>query len=364
MTVTAATRHGATASAAATKRFVIGLLPCDGIGHEVVPAAKRILEAIQAPFLFVPLDAGFEHFQKTGTALPTTTIDVLRNECQGSIFGAVSSPSHKVEGYSSPIVRLRKELSLFANIRPVIDIGTSSPSSSGKQNLNMVIFRENTECLYIKQEKLETLPDGTKMATAVRKITETASKNIAKAAFDMAVSRQKNNISEGKVTIVHKSNVLAITDGLFRETCLNVAKDYPSIRVQEQLVDSMVYKLYRNPFEFDVVVAPNMYGDIISDAAAALVGSLGLVPSINYGINHCMAEPVHGSAPDIAGKEIANPIACIRSASMLLENFGYVNESKQIESAIATAVSDGFKTPDIGGSNSTEQVTKAIIERL
>jgi len=227
----------------------------------------------------------------------------------------------------------------------------------------MIIVRENTECLYVKIEKLITLEDGTKKATAERIITEKASLRIGKMAFELARKRKAERGS-AKVTVVHKSNVLSVTDGLFRESVLAVAKNYPDILVEEQIVDSMVYKLFREPHNFDVVVAPNLYGDIISDAAAALVGSLGLVPGANVGDDFYLAEPVHGSAPDIQGKGIANPIAAIRSGVLLLEKLGHNVEAKKISDAITQTLKNGISTPDVGGSNKTVEVTNSIIKLI
>jgi homoisocitrate dehydrogenase len=281
------------------RNITIGSIPADGIGKEVIPAAEKVITALLPDTKFIQLDAGFEYFQKTGTALPEITVERLKKECDGALFGAVSSPSHKVAGYSSPIVALRKKMDLYANVRPV----TSAKGSNSKP-IDMLIIRENTECLYIKSERLEKDPKtGLQTAWADRKITEYASKRIAKMAFKMALARQESNKNtmhkHPVVTIVHKSNVLSISDGLFRESCRDVAKEFPNVNVQEQLVDSMVYRLFREPQMFDVVVAPNLYGDIISDGAAALVGSLGVVASTNVGDNFVIGEPVHGSAPYI-----------------------------------------------------------------
>ncbi|KAI8903815.1 hypothetical protein EDD86DRAFT_230688 [Gorgonomyces haynaldii] len=341
------------------KKLVIGLIPGDGIGKEVVPAAKQVLQKVLKNIEFVNLEAGFEHFQKTGQALPPVTVEKLK-DCDGAIFGAVSSPSHKVAGYSSPIVALRRQLDLYANVRPV-----STPKGSQKP-IDMLILRENTECLYIKQEELKTDSEGRKVAFATRKISEYASKRIGKMAFEMALKRQQRKGS-AKVTIVHKSNVLSVTDGLFRESVLEVFKDpkYQSIKVEEQLVDSMVYRMFREPHVFDVAVAPNMYGDIISDGAAALVGSLGLVASANVGDSFVMGEPVHGSAPDIAGKGIANPVACIRSGGLMLEFMGYNQEAQRIYDAVDQVLNDAkFLTKDMGGQATTQQVTDAVINLL
>ncbi|KAH6565307.1 hypothetical protein BASA50_008955 [Batrachochytrium salamandrivorans] len=363
------------------RALTIGLIPGDGVGKEVIPAARRVLEAVLALTpTFVDLNAGFEHFQRTGTALPHTTINSLRYECDGALFGAVSSPSHQVKGYSSPIVQLRKELELFANIRPV-----ASPAKlDNGYKIDMLIVRENTECLYIKSERIVTDPDtGLRTAWADRKISEYACSRIAQVAFKQATLRakQRTGIDDQplahqqsfhlypKVTMVHKSNVLSVSDGLFRTSVKEVWSNTPAyknaVHLDEQLVDSMVYRMFREPHIFDVVVAPNLYGDIISDAAAALVGSLGVVGSANVGDKFVIGEPVHGSAPDISGKGIANPIAAIRSAGLLLDYLGYSNESSKIYASVdRLLLSCHNLTPDLGGNGSTHKVTDAIIRDL
>lgn len=366
-----------TYSSSAVKTLKIGLIPGDGIGREVIPAGKRVLESLPKEdglnFEFVDLDAGFELFKKTGVALPQKTVDVLQNECDAGLFGAVSSPSKKVEGYSSPIVALRKKLGLYANVRPVKSVqATDKP-------VDLVIVRENTEDLYIKEERIFDAPDGTKIAEATKRITETASAKIGQMAINIAIQRQKlreqnsGTVSLHKsplVTITHKSNVLSVSDGLFRETIKKLySRDRDSyecdLHVNEQIVDSMVYKLFREPEIFDVVVAPNLYGDILSDGAAALVGSLGVVPSANVGDNFVIGEPCHGSAPDIEGEGIANPIATIRSAALMLEFLGHTKPAARIHAAVDKNLAEGkILTPDLGGSNSTEEVVDDIIRRL
>jgi homoisocitrate dehydrogenase len=337
------------------KTHRIALIPGDGIGKEVVPAARRVLEATGIPFHFIELDAGWECFQRTGTALPASTVEALR-DCHGAIFGAVSSPSHKVDGYSSPIVAMRKELDLYANLRPSI----SAPVSGSQPGIDLLIVRENTECLYVKRERLE---DDGNTAIAERVITRTASTRIARMAFEQARQKAKTKRQKGLVTIVHKANVLSISDGLFREAALAVAAEYPDVAVEEQLVDSMLYRLIREPQRYDVVVAPNLYGDLLSDAAAALVGGLGLAPSANVGDTFVLVEPVHGSAPDIAGKGIANPIGAILAAAMLLRHLGE-DAASRVEAAVHSVLAEGPHTPDLGGDATTEQVTAAVIERL
>ena len=363
-------------STAALKSLKIGLIAGDGIGREVMPAGQAILENLPSKhdlqFEFVTLDAGFEYFQKNGTALPQETVDILQKECDGALFGAVSSPTTKVEGYSSPIVALRKKMGLYANVRPV-----KSVDGNGR-SVDMVIVRENTEDLYIKEEKSYTKEDGTRVAEAIKRITETATSRIAKMAYDIALQRQairkanpalKSLHEKPSVTVTHKSNVLSQSDGLFREVCRQVydenADKYKDVTHKEQIVDSMVYRMFREPEIFDVVVAPNLYGDILSDGAAALVGSLGVVPSANVGDNFAIGEPCHGSAPDIQGKGISNPIATIRSTALMLEFMGYSEPAADIYAAVdANLTEDKIKTPDLGGSSSTQEVIDDIIRHF
>lgn len=362
-------------SATSLKTLKIGLIPGDGIGREVIPAGQAVLENLPAKhdlqFEFVKLDAGFELFKKTGTALPDETVNVLKKECDGALFGAVSSPTTKVAGYSSPIVALRKKMGLYANVRPVKSVeGIGRP-------VDMVIVRENTEDLYIKEERVYKKEDGTKVAEAIKRITETASTRIAKMAFDIALQREavrkgssaKQLHDKPSVTVTHKSNVLSQSDGLFRETCRAVydanINEYGGIEYKEQIVDSMVYRMFREPEIFDVVVAPNLYGDILSDGAAALVGSLGVVPSANVGDNFAIGEPCHGSAPDIEGKGISNPIATIRSTALMLEFMGYPEAAATIYEAVdANLAEDKIKTPDLGGNSTTQDVIDDVIRRF
>ncbi len=337
----------------------IALIPGDGIGREVVPAARQVLAALGLPIEFVELEAGWETFQRTGTALPEATVAALQS-CHGALFGAVSSPSHRVEGYSSPIIALRKRFDLYANLRPIV----SAPVPGSKPNVDLLIVRENTECLYVKQEQLV---DNGEKAIAQRVITRRASERIAKMAFERARLRHSHLQllqRPSLVTIVHKANVLSVSDGLFRESVLRIAQAYADIPVEEQLVDSMIYRLILEPQRYDVVVAPNLYGDIISDAAAALVGGLGLAPSANVGDQFVVAEPVHGSAPDIAGQGIANPIATILATALLLETLGMGEAASVIQQAVQQVLADGPHTKDLGGNASTTDVTQAVVKKM
>ncbi|MBW0539089.1 hypothetical protein O181_078804 [Austropuccinia psidii MF-1] len=360
------------------KALTIGLIPGDGIGKLVIPAAQRVLQHTPGlPKLsFVPLEAGFELFTRTGVSLPQQTVEKLRNECDSALFGAVSSPSHKVEGYSSPIVKLRKELDLYANIRPIHSVA---------RKLEITVVRENTECLYVKQESMSSSDPFApgKVARAIRVISQRASERIGRMAAEVALRglavrsqiAEPDRIWKGppKVTIVHKSNVLSVSDGLFRESVRSVFEShahdsrFDQIVVEEGIVDSLIYNLYRTPERFNVLVCPNLYGDIVSDAGAALVGSLGLVPSVNAGDNFIMGEPVHGSAPDILHHTppIANPIAAIRSAALMLEYLGFTNPAASIYNAVNQVLTQGnVLTPDLGGKSSTDQVTEAVMKEI
>ncbi|CAG8975261.1 hypothetical protein HYALB_00007962 [Hymenoscyphus albidus] len=357
----------------AARTLRIGLIPGDGIGKEVIPAGRKILEAlptsVKLKFEFVDLKAGFETFEQTGAALPDKTVEILKNECDGALFGAVSSPSKAVKGYSSPIVALRKRLDLYANVRPVKSVMTA------KNPIDMVIVRENTEDLYVKEEKTYDAPDGSgKVAEAIKRISEKASFRIATMAGEIALRRQKiresgaPSIHESPlVTITHKSNVLSQTDGLFRSTAREALANskFSSVGVEEQIVDSMVYKLFRQPETYDCIVAPNLYGDILSDGAAALVGSLGLVPSANVGEGFAIGEPCHGSAPDIMGQDIANPIATLRSVALMLEFLNEEEAAAKIYAAVDGNLEAGLLlSPDLGGTATTTEVVDDILRRL
>lgn len=339
------------------RAYRLAMIPGDGVGCEVVPAAQQVLAALGLEIDFVTLEAGWEVFERTGSALPATTLSEIQR-CDGALFGAVSSPSRRVEGYASPILALRKALDLYANLRPAV----SSPVPGSVAGIDLLIVRENTECLYVKRERWE---EEGERAIAERVITRRASERIAATAYEQARLRAGQRSGRAsRVTIVHKANVLALTDGLFRETCLEVGRAYPEIETEEQIVDSMIYRLIREPQRYDVIVAPNLYGDILSDAAAALVGGLGLAPSANAGERMVVAEPVHGSAPDIAGKGVANPLAAIRAAGLLLANLGETAASQAVDAAVAGVLEAGVWTPDLGGKATTVEVTQAVIEKL
>ncbi len=322
----------------------------DGIGPEVVAAAVRIVDAVCGDRLeWVEAEMGWGTFERTGRALPEATVETLESSA-GALFGAVSSPSRAVAGYQSPIVELRRRLDLYANVRPL---------QSGE--VDAVVVRENTEGLYAGREHWER--DG-EVAIAERVISRRATARVVRFACDLALSRAARRGRTPRLTVVHKANVLRVSDGLFRETAYDVAAGFPEMEIEEQLVDSMVYRLILEPERYDVIVAPNLYGDILSDAGAALVGGLGVVGSANCGERFCLAEPVHGSAPDIAGQGIANPVAAVSAAALLLERVGLPEEAGRVREVVAEHRDDGPRTPDRGGAATTEEAVNDLLARL
>jgi homoisocitrate dehydrogenase len=326
----------------------------DGIGHEVVPAAVKVLQAVLPAVEIEYAVAGWDYFQDHGTPLSDTTIALAR-DCRAVLFGAVSSPSYPIENYYSPVVRLRRELKAYANLRPTRTL----PVATSRAGMNLIIVRENTEDLYIGHESTH---DEGQTGIAKKVITRAATERVARLAFDLAVRTGRR-----RVTIVHKANVLPQTDGLFRRVALEIAAEYPAIITDELLVDTAAYWMVKEPTRYDVVLTPNLYGDILSDMAAAWGGGLGLAPSLSVGDNIAIAEPVHGSAPDIAGRGIANPTATILSVAMLLRHHWRLPEvAQRVEAAITAVLQQGDHTVDIYSQDaiSTEEFTEHVCQNL
>ena len=313
----------------------------DGIGTEVVPSAVQVLSAVVDGIAINRADAGWQTFLQTGDSVPENTLQSIR-QCGSAIFGAVSSPSRKVEGYRSAILKMRQELQLYANIRPV-DGRLASPDSK----IRLVVVRENSQGLYSGRERMS----GDE-AIAERVVTKAASFNIGK----MAV-RTARIYGMNKITIVHKANVLPVTDGLFRESVRNAisseARSNESFEIEEMLVDVAALRFVSEPERFQVVVTTNLFGDILSDIGAHWCGGLGMAPSINIGTRTAVCEPVHGSAPDIAGLGIADPRAAILSIALLCRFFWEeVEAADTIESAVRRTI------------NFDQKATSAITERV
>jgi homoisocitrate dehydrogenase len=326
------------------------LLPGDGIGQEVVPAAAQVLTALKLPIATATYPVGWECFQQTGSALPDETLRAIQTH-RYALFGATSSPTGGAPGYRSPILTLRKQLDLYANLRPI----QSLPIAASRPNIDLLLVRENTECLYVRRERW--LDADT--VVAERLITRQASTRIGTLAAQLASQRK------GRLTICHKANVLTQSDGLFRSAVWSAAQAAaPGIEIEERIVDALAHDLVLRPERFDVIVAPNLYGDILSDLASALVGGLGIAPSVNRGSIQAVYEPVHGSAPDIAGQGLANPTAALLSLALFLQDVGYASAAAQVRHAINVTLKAGVYTRDLGGTASTEHFMAAILAQL
>ena len=332
----------------------ICLIPGDGIGQEVIPAAAEALQALKLDLELVEAEAGFACFEKHGSALPDVTLALARKS-DAVLFGATSSPSTIVEGYRSPILALRRAFDLYANLRPVFSL----PGDFSQPGIDMLIVRENTEGLYSGREHREG-----DTAIAERVITRIGSERIVRVACEQALKRSEFSGKQPVVTVVHKANVLKLTDGLFRECALKVAEEYRDVIIKELLVDAAAMKLVKSPQSFDVLVTTNLFGDILSDEASALVGGLGVAPSANVGVSTPVFEPVHGSAPDIAGKGMANPVGALLSSAMMLETLGKPEAGGHLRQAVLGVLADGLCTADLGGSATTSQFTRAVCDRL
>ncbi|MBX3381754.1 MAG: isocitrate/isopropylmalate dehydrogenase family protein [Phycisphaeraceae bacterium] len=361
--------------------YQIGWLGGDGIGPEVLDAARSVLDAIGFRAEYIPADIGWKYWCEEGNPLPERTLDVLRStNC--AMFGAITSkPASDAARelaeplrarnlkYSSPIVQLRREFNLFANIRPA-----QSFAGAG-QPIDVIVVRENTEGLYSGLEIHPTpqslvsaldparrLPhlreaNPADLALSVRVTTRVGCERIVRRAFEVARS-----LGRKRVTLVEKANVLRATGGLMTEVAREVAAAFPDIQFREAHIDTACMDLVRRPSEFDVIVAENLFGDILSDLTAGLTGGPGLAPSANIGETYAVFEPVHGSAPDIAGKGVANPCAAVLSASMMLEWLGERTLAQRLHAAVRRVLTEArTKTPDLGGTATTKQMASAII---
>ena len=323
--------------------YNIAVIPGDGIGEEVVKATTTVLDKLDIEFNYTHAIAGDKCKEETGVPLPDETIQIAKDS-DAVLFGAAGETAADV------IVRLRHELSTFVNLRPVKSL---QPEKYG--NIDFMIVRENTEDLYIGDE--EETPEG---AIARKKITKAASDKISEYAFQYA-----KDTGRKKVTAVHKANVLKISDGLFKKCFYETAKKYPEIESNDFYVDATAMYLITNPLDFEVIVTSNLYGDILSDEGAGLVGGLGMIPSANIGDENGLFEPVHGSAPDIAGQGIANPVATILSACMMLDYLGESESARKIEKIIVDVIQEGkVVTPDLGGTASTQEMAEYISSKI
>ncbi|WP_426350881.1 isocitrate/isopropylmalate dehydrogenase family protein [Alloiococcus sp. CFN-8] len=328
----------------------VTLFSGDGIGPEITEAMLKIIDALGIDITFEAFEAGLKAYEKTGELIPQSAFESIEKN-KIILKAPITTPVGK--GFRSINVSLRKKYDLYANIRPAQSMpGVVTPFS----NVDIVIFRENTEDLYIGLE--EKIDENTVHATKL--ITRAASERIIKSAFEYAVKHGRK-----KVTCVHKANILKLSDGLFLDIFNDIRKNYPSIESNDLIVDNTCMQLVMRPEAFDVMVMPNLYGDIVSDLCSGLIGGLGLLPSSNLGDNYAMFEAVHGSAPDIAGKNIANPTAFLLSTAMLLDYIDEKEAAQKIRKAIFHTLKEGkVLTKDLGGSASTTEFTDYLIKNL
>jgi 3-isopropylmalate dehydrogenase len=367
----------------------IGWLPGDGIGIEVCTAARVVLDRLGFDAEYVEGDIGWECWRQEGDAFPQRTVDLLKR-VDAALFGAITSKPVKaaeaelapsLQGknlvYRSPIVRMRQLFDLYVCLRPC----KAYPGNpiNFKEGIDLVVFRENTEDLYAGVEfspvpqglsdtlghlsknfaPFHSLP-GDEYAVSCKINTRGGSERIARAAFEFARAHGRR-----KVTIVHKANVVRATDGLFLEAARSVAKEFPDIQVNDANIDAICMWLLKNPFDYDVLVAPNLYGDIISDLCAQMVGGLGFGCSGNIGAHLAVFEPTHGSAPKYAGQNKVNPLATILAAKMMLDWLGEKDKAERLENAVASVIAEGtVRTYDMGGDNTTMELAEAVAARL
>ncbi|MBR1619933.1 isocitrate/isopropylmalate dehydrogenase family protein [bacterium] len=327
----------------------ITLINGDGIGPEISESVVKIIKASGININWDIQSAGADVIESEGTPLPQRVLDSIKRN-KVALKAPVTTPIGK--GFRSVNVQLRKDLDLYANLRPCKNL----PGVKTRfENVDLVVVRENTQDLYAGVE--EQIDENT--AHSIKIITREASERICRFAFDYAVKNKRK-----EVCVVTKANIMKLSDGLFLDSYRNVANDYPQIKQREILVDNLCMQLVQDPTRFDVLVLPNLYGDIVSDLTAGLIGGLGVAQGANIGLDCAVFEPVHGSAPDIKGQNKANPTALLLSAIEMLKYINEYDYAKKIENALFKTLSDGFKTADLGGNLSTSEFTDAIIKNL
>ncbi|MDH3529538.1 MAG: isocitrate dehydrogenase (NAD(+)) [Acidobacteriota bacterium] len=331
-------------------KHTITLVPGDGIGPEIVAATVRTIEATGVEIEWETQFGGAQALEKSGSTLPDELIESIKRN-KVALKGPMTTPVGK--GFTSVNVGMRKALDLFANVRPI----KALPNVECRYpELDLVIMRENTESLYAGLEHV-VVPG---VVESLKIITEKASTRIARHSFEFARREGRK-----KATAMHKANIMKLSDGLFLDCFYNVAKDYPEIDADDKIIDNGCMQLVMRPSQFDVIVMENLYGDIVSDLCAGLIGGLGLAPGANIGEDAATFEAVHGSAPDIAGQGIANPTAIMLSGVMMLKHIGEPDAAKRMEQAIFEVFEEGeARTPDLGGTASTSEFATAVIRKI
>jgi len=331
----------------------IAVIPGDGIGPEIMTATLRVLDALDCGLTYEPVDAGMVALERHGELLPAATLDVIARH-KVALKGPLTTPIGG--GFTSVNVTLRRHFDLYANVRPAI----SFPGTRSRyENIDIITVRENTEGAYLSEG--QTLSDDGEVATSIIRNSRKGSTRIVRYAFELAVKKGRK-----KITAVHKANILKTSSGLFLNVAREIAREYPQIEFSEMIVDNTCMQLVMNPHQFDVIVTTNLFGDILSDLCAGLVGGLGLAPGDNIGTQAAIFEAVHGSAPDIAGKGVANPCALLLAAADMLDHLDMVAKGEQLRRAIRVAMEFDREqaTPDLGGRGNTAGFADAIIGRI
>jgi isocitrate dehydrogenase (NAD+) len=330
----------------------IAVIRGDGIGPEIMDATLKVLDALDCGLEYTFVEAGMVALEKQGELLPQATLDTIA-KCGIALKGPLTTPIGK--GFSSLNVALRRHFDLYANVRPAL----SFPGTRAHfENIDIITVRENTEGAYLQEG--QTLSADGEVAESLVRNTRTGASRIVRYAFELAVAKGRK-----KVTVVHKANIIKTASGLFLDVAREIASEYPQITCNEMIVDNTCMQLVMNPWQFDVIVTTNLFGDILSDLCAGLVGGLGLAPGANIGKDAAIFEAVHGSAPDIAGKHVANPCALLLAAAEMLDHLGMVDKGTRIRNAIrATLEAHDRVTPDLGGTGTTETFADALVERV
>ncbi len=330
--------------------YNVVMIPGDGIGPEIMDAARRVIDATGVDINWIKMDAGAAQIEKHGSPIPPEVVDAIRT--YGVAFkGPITTPIGT--GFRSVNVVMRRELDLYANVRPS---KTYPNVPSRYDNVDIVVMRENTEDVYAGIEHMI----GDVAAESIKMFTKKGCERIVRYAFEYAVKNGRK-----KVTCVHKANIMKCTDGMFLNTAREIAQEYPQIEFNDMIIDALCMRIVQNPENFDVLVMPNLYGDIVSDLCAGLVGGPGLAPSANIGHGRAIFEAVHGSAPQIAGQGIANPTALTLSGAMMLRHLGEDAAAKKIEDAVSALIEGGKQlTTDLGGTLSTSEYADALIAQM
>ena len=330
----------------------IAVIPGDGIGPEIMRATLRVMDEFNTGLKYEFVEAGVAALEKSGELLPAATLGAIGKH-RVALKGPLTTPVGG--GFASINVELRKRFDLYANVRPAI---TFPGTKSRYDNIDIITVRENTEGAYLSEG--QTLSADGETAISMVRNTRRGATRIVRYAFDLA-----QRLGRKEVTAVHKANIIKTASGLFLDVARGIAQEYPQIQFNEMIVDNTCMQLVMKPEQFDVIVTTNLFGDIISDLCAGLVGGLGLAPGANIGTDAAIFEAVHGSAPDIAGKGIANPCALLLAACQMLDHLGLVEQAQRLRAAIrATLAAKDRTTPDLGGSGTTETFADALIERL